>query len=272
MTTMRPSPCGHGQPWLEARGWHPEVRAGLEQMLSWSAPDDGRPLLAALDFDETCIFGDVSETLLSLLAEERGVALVEAYTEACRIDLRKAYLDLVTTLIGGLTEREARNLATHTLQEGGRRGLIGIREEMRELIWALQRHGWEVRVITASAEPLVQALAEQMGIHPNHVHGMRAPLLPSGRYGHGVLEPVPYREGKLDVIRLAAGRDPDFAAGDSRSDATLMAAARAALLWDRGDLSLREEALSRGYWIQAGHRASEDGARLGQNEGKICSE
>ena len=251
---MRPSPCGRGQPWLQSETWSRDVREGLEQMLDWQPEPGGPPLLAALDFDETCIFGDISETLLAILAEERSEALVDSYNEACRADMRRAYIDLVTTLVGGRTEREARDLALKALSIGGKRSRIGIREEMRELVWALQRHGWEIRVITASAEPLVQAVAERMGIHPNHVHGMRPPLQPDGRYGQGVLSPVPYREGKLEVLRLAAGRDPDFAAGDSRSDAALMAAAKRALLWDRGDIDLRSEASARGYWIAQGRR------------------
>jgi phosphoserine phosphatase len=256
MKRLSPSPCPQTSPWLGHTGWLPEVRAGLHEMLRWR-PESGEPPVAALDFDQTCLSGDVSETSLVLLAEDRGEPLVEAYERDCRIDMRRAYIELVSTLVAGLTEVEARQLALRALREGGCRGRLSHREEMRELVWALQRHGWEIYVVTASAEVLVQALAEQMGIPPNQVFGMRSPLTPEGRYGQGVLEPVPYREGKLEVIRQAAGRDPDFASGDSRSDAAMMAAARFALLWDHGDAALRAEAQERGIWIQQGRPGEE---------------
>lgn len=247
--TLARSPVGRG-PWLAAPSWTPETRDGLERMLS----SCGDRALAALDFDQTCAWGDVSETALALLARRTGRDLVGEYEAECRVDLRKAYVDLVGTLVAGRTEREARQLALDALFEGERDGHLGVREPMRELVWALQRHGWEVWVVTASAEVLVQAVAERMGIGPDRVIGMRTPLLPDGRYGSEVAEPVTYREGKLDALRMATGRDPDFAAGDSRSDQPMMAAARYALLLDRGDAGLRADAELAGWWIQPGER------------------
>ena len=69
---------------------------------------------------------------------------------------------------------------------------------------------------------------------------MRAPLDADGRYRSEVLDPA-FREGKLELLRQVVGRDPTFAAGDSRSDAWLMHAARHALLVDRGNEGLRRE-------------------------------
>jgi HAD superfamily phosphoserine phosphatase-like hydrolase len=246
---MKASLVGAG-PWLSAKTWDPEVRDGLERMIA--AGGDGA--LAALDFDQTCAWGDVSETALAILARRTGRDLVGEYEAECRIDMKKAYIDLVSTLVAGRTEAEARAMALEALAEGEAGGHLAIREPMRELVWALQRHGWEVWVVTASAEALVQAVAERMGIHPHRVVGMRSPLGPDGRYGASVSEPVTYREGKLVALRQATGRDPVFAAGDSRSDAPMMAAARYALLLDRGDEGLRAEAERAGWWIQPGER------------------
>lgn len=246
---LLPSPVGSG-PWLGSSTWDPEVRAGLERMLG----SCGDTPLAALDFDQTCIRGDVSEAALALLARRTGLDLVGRYEEECRLDLRTAYVDLVATLVAGRTEREVRQLALDTLREGEQTGQLGIREPMRELVWALQRHGWEVWVVTASAEALVQAVAERMGIPPDRVVGMRSPLQDDGRYGVEVSEPVTYREGKLTALRRVAGRHPVFAAGDSRSDQPMMAAARYALLLDRGDEGLRADAERAEWWIQSGER------------------
>jgi phosphoserine phosphatase len=106
-----------------------------------------------------------------------------------------------------------------------------------------------VWVVTASAEVLVQALAERIGLHPDRVLGMRAPLDGAGRYRSEIVEPVPFREGKLALLRAAAGRDPTFAAGDTRSDQALMQAAARALLVDRGDVELRRWVEARGGWV-----------------------
>ncbi|MEQ1564967.1 MAG: haloacid dehalogenase-like hydrolase [Myxococcota bacterium] len=233
------------RPFLTSAAWDPDVRERLEQLVA--EPGDDAPV-AAFDFDQTCAWGDVSETLLRLLARDRGVDLVGEYEAACARDLRAGYVELVYTLIGGRTEREARAAAERALREGV--DTIQLREPIRELVWAMHRFGWQVWVVTASAEVLVQAAAERLGIHPHRVIGMRAPLDPSGRYRAEIVEPIPFRQGKLELLRRAIGRDPTFAAGDSRSDAWMMRAARHALLLDRGDEALRREMTDAGALIQ----------------------
>ncbi|MEQ1504310.1 MAG: HAD-IB family phosphatase, partial [Myxococcota bacterium] len=224
-------------------GWTPGVRDALEAMVR------AGPGLAALDFDKTCLTGDVSETLLARLAAASGRDLVGEYEAACAVDLRAAYVDLVPTLIAGRTEAEIRALALATFRSG-----MAVREPIRELVWAMHRGGWEVWVVTASAEVVVQPVAEQLGIHPHRVLGMRSPVGPDGRFVPVVTEPITYREGKLAAIRAATGADPTFAAGDSRSDAPMMAAARYALLLDHGDPALRDEAAARGWWVEPEER------------------
>jgi hypothetical protein len=59
MDRLSPSPCAQNFSWLSHPGWHAHVRAGLQDMLRWR-PDSGLPPVAALDFDQTCLFGDVS--------------------------------------------------------------------------------------------------------------------------------------------------------------------------------------------------------------------
>ncbi len=241
MGPARPPPAPPGL--LVEAGWTPENRQRLESMI----PARG---VAVLDWDETCIHGDISETLLAILAADRGEDLVEAYQAECREDLRTAYVNLVHTLVAGRTEREARALALRALREGQAMGRLAIRETMRELVWALQRHEWDVWVITASPEVLVQAVAEQYGIPPGRVVGMRSVVGTDGRYLPRLHDPITYKEGKVLAFLSAAGGDPTFVAGDSRSDAPLMQRARYALLLDRGDDGLRTEAEARGWWIQ----------------------
>ena len=244
--------------YLSHAGWDPDVRAGLAEMIR-TPPRNPRPI-AALDFDHTIATGDVSETLLALLDEREGTDRVARYEAACRADLYEGYVGLVSTLIAGRTETEARALAQWTIAAGARRGTFGLRAPMRELVWALQRHGWEVWVVTAAAEVLVQAVAERVGIGPDRVIGMRSPLDGAGRYAPTVLEPVTWRGGKIEALRRATGRDPAFAAGDSPGDRDLMAAAANALLLDRGDEEMLGCAAREGWWIQPTAGASWTGA------------
>ncbi|HHO50384.1 MAG TPA: hypothetical protein ENK18_05800, partial [Deltaproteobacteria bacterium] len=232
---------------LQSPGWGAQLRVALQELVTARAPS---PPLAAFDFDETCIFGDISETMLALIAGDTGADLVEPYLRAVARDPLSAYLDLVDTLIAGRTEPQVRQLALRTLDQGRRSGRIVLREAMRELIWAMHRHGWEVWIVTASPEAVVQPIAERFGVHPHRVLGMRCGKDTQGRYAPGVLEPYTYRQGKLDALHAATGRDPVFAAGDSRTDEALLRAARHALLIDRGDATLRTEAEAGGWWIQ----------------------
>lgn len=248
---MRPAPPPRPPGLLRSPGWDEAVRTGLERLIVH--PREARPV-AVLDWDETAIRGDISETLLALVAERRGEPLVEAYEAECRRDLLAAYVGLVDTLCAGRTEAEARAEALFALREGERRGRVAVRESIRELVWALHRHGWEVWVVTASPEVLVQAVAEQYGIHPHRVLGMRLAVGDEGRYVPGVLTPVTWREGKVDVLRMAIDRDPTLMIGDSEGDLPLLRAARWRLVIDKGDEALGAEARAGGWWLAEGAR------------------
>jgi phosphoserine phosphatase len=236
-----------GSGFLRAAGWAPEIRTSLERLVA--NPGTDAPL-AAVDLDHTCLVGDVSETALALLAEQTGRDLVREYETACRGDLRSAFVELVFTLLEERTEPEGRALAELALDEGGRRGVLGIRPALRELVWALHRFGWEVYVVSASPEVLVQTAAERLGIHPHRALGMRPTLTAGGRFARPIVEPIPFREGKLQRLLHASGRSPTLAIGDSEFDLPLLAGARHGLLIDRNDPAVRAAAQSIGAWIQ----------------------
>jgi HAD superfamily phosphoserine phosphatase-like hydrolase len=248
-TPLGPAPVS-GAPYLRAPEWDEDVRQALEEMLRHGSPG----AVAALDFDQTVIYGDVSETLLGLLDERDGGNRHDVYQAEVRADRYRAYVDLVGTLIGSHTEPEARALALWTLEVGEARGILGYREPIRELVWALQRHGWDVWVVSASPEVLVQALVQRIGVPPGRVLGMRTPLDAEGRYGHTVDGPITYLGGKLMALRAAAAADPTFVIGDSEGDLAMMEAARHALLLDHGDEALIARAHKSGWWIQPGGR------------------
>lgn len=229
--------------------WSPHVRARLERMLDEVGSRSDPPPLATFDFDETCIRGDISHAVLDDLDREQP-GLVARYQAECAVDLYTAYVNLVGTLCGGRTFEEVRARTEAALNRGLADGRLAIVTEIRDLMDVMRSRGWEIRVVTASAAPIVQSVVERYGLSAEHVLGIRPEVGEEGRYGWGVLEPVTYREGKLTAIRAAVGRDPLFAIGDSMGDRWMLEAARYALLLDHGDPVLQALASSRGWMIE----------------------
>jgi len=213
-----------------------------------SAPESRR--VAALDFDDTCLRGDISESLLRLLDEASPDDLEGAYRRGVQADVRAAYVSLVHTLVAGRTEATARALAHRALVEGAERGLLAVRQSMVDLVAALHRHGWEVWIVTASPEVLVQAAVKRFDIPADRVIGMRSAMGTDGVYLPHLCAPPTMFEGKVDAIVAAAGCAPTFSAGDSTSDLPLLRSARYALLLDKGDPALRSVAERAGWWVQ----------------------
>jgi len=207
------------------------------------------PPIAAFDWDDTCIEGDISHEALDLLEHDDPQGRVAHYEAACRADLYAAYRELVHTLVAGRTTDEVHRLGERALARGQERGTVALRPEMHRLVSTLQAQGWWVRVVTASPAPLVQPLARRYGIPPEHVLGIRSAVGPKGRFEPTLIEPVPIAEGKLATIREHTRRDPMFTAGDSWSDHPLMDVSRYVLLRHKGDATLLKEARGRGWWV-----------------------
>jgi phosphoserine phosphatase len=103
-----------------------------------------------------------------------------------------------------------------------KRGLR-VRDEMRELVSAMQSSGWRVYVITASPQWEVEAFAERYFIAPENVIGMRRALR-DGRITAEFEPPCSWGDGKLDAYNMFVTRErlPNFVAGDSIGDWTLL--------------------------------------------------
>lgn len=239
----RPPPPRH----LHHPGWRPDVREGLERMLA------GPPSVSVFDCDRTLIHSDVSETMLADLEQSTGRPLVAAYEAHVRQDKLAAYVELVHTLVAGRTESEVRAATDRTLR---RHAALRPREAFRELVWALHRCGWEVWVISASPEVLVQVVTERFGIHPHRVIGMRSRVDSAGRYLPELVPPATWREGKVAALAQLPTR-PTFAVGDSEGDLPMMRACERSLLVDLDTEDVREEARRMGAWIQPGSDLTE---------------
>lgn len=126
---------------------------------------------------------------------------------------------------------------------------IRIRRPMRALVDLLQAAGWEVFVVSASARPVVEAVAARYGIPADHVLGVQTAER-DGRLTGRVLPPVTWRQGKVDALLARTGRRPTLALGDAWTDFEMLASAEAAVLVDRGKADLRQAVRARGVVVQ----------------------
>jgi len=232
--------------------WDETIARGLADMLEQTPSDP--PPIAAFDWDETCIRGDISESWLTFL-DEADPGRLAAYEAGCATDRRAAYEQLAIDLVRGRDEIEVRRAVDDTFRRAVREGRIAPRPPIRELMAAMVGRGWDVWVVTASPTPVVQTLAADYGVAPDHVLGMTSPRGENGRYLPSLTAPVTYREGKLAALLEKTRRPPTFAAGDSEGDLWLLEAARYALVIDRGprsDPELIRKATAAGWWVQRG--------------------
>ena len=243
---MQPS-----QPTLHTGQWSPAIHAGLIQMIQNTTPQS-HPPFAAFDFDNTCIAGDIGEAVLREVGREIGTDLITEYQQMCLAHGRiKAYA-WCAEMCANRSEQALGDLTRRVFKRALSQGIITIRPEILNLIQVLQARKWEVWIVSASAQPIVKAVAHYLEVPESQVIGMRLQrdpkspdfLLPNA------LTPLTMFEGKVTAIMDKIGRYPDFAAGDSDTDLAMLEAAPHALAIDRGEEKLATYAGSGGCWLQ----------------------
>ncbi|MBI5211237.1 MAG: haloacid dehalogenase-like hydrolase [Elusimicrobia bacterium] len=136
---------------------------------------------------------------------------------------------------------------------------IRVYPEMADLVRRLTAAGWEVRVVSATAEPVVARFAAALGIPRGRVHGARV-RVDAGRLTEELTQRT-WGQGKADTILAQAGRPSLLAGGDSNSDREMLELSQGErLVIDLGREPLRGEALSRGWLLQPPFLAADEGA------------
>lgn len=228
---------------LDPGRWAPGVHEGLTRML------EGPPGTACFDWDNTCIRGDVEESALRWLDRMDGGGREATYERLNAAEGHAVGYTWAATLLTGLDDTQSRRIATRVLEEAVASGEIAWRPEVRDLMAAMQRRGWAVWVVSASAQPLVQTAAQYYGIPADRVLGVRMRQA-DGRYLADLAEPLTWRHGKVTAIERHIRGIPDFVAGDTDTDIEMLSLARHALLFDRGNAEAREAGGPLGWWIQ----------------------
>jgi len=235
--------------------WDPRIREELETMI-WDYGVSGNqwapeaPPIAAFDWDNTAIQGDIGEAILDYLDERDNTRLTHEYERQCQEYGKPVGYPWAAYQVAGLKEHEVRALTLHVIDLWMQRGRIRLRPEIRDLIASMQHHGWHVWVVSASAEPLVRTFGQYYGIPACRTIGMRLQMDEAGRYIGALAGPSTFRQGKVDAIDQRIGRRPLFAAGDTDTDIEMLQCARYALLMDRGSAEVREAADRGGWWVQ----------------------
>lgn len=129
---------------------------------------------------------------------------------------------------------------------------VGIRvyPEIHNLIQVMRQKQWSVRIVTASPRELIAAVIDHWNLPADAVLGMHLERNETGVIQPVVREPLPFQQGKVDLLRTAESAELSFAAGDSPGDLTLLQTARTALLIDRDYPEVKKALASDSVLIQ----------------------
>lgn len=236
------------------------------------------PIWAALPDDKRAGIRDAWEAVQKLPAAERAAAkelqefrkrMHQAYWSLCHeADADKCYPWQVR-FYAGYTPDEVRAMAAEvfTYELGRKLGSepiragdddpkpaitstgIRVHAEIKDLMEVLAQQGFDVWVVTAGPQWVVQAAAAHFPVKPEKMIGMRTKLV-DGKLTTEMEPPPTFRQGKVDAIKQFIGKKPVLVLGDSWTDAEMMEYADHAILIDRGYADLRKKAFEAGWWIQ----------------------
>ncbi|UGT92029.1 haloacid dehalogenase-like hydrolase [Mycobacterium ostraviense] len=193
--------------------------------------------------------------------------------DAWAAELLAGWTDAEITEFAAAARKQSLDAAEGSEQTVGstrQTGWVRYYTQMRDLVGTLQANGFDVRIISASAEPVVRVWAGHIGIPGDHVMGVRTdhdgdvltPRLalcggePSIPFNEGkrcrVNEQVSGVQGAAAFQQLPEQRRQVFAAGDSDGDVTFIADAttlRLVLNRNQIELMCRAYANADGKWM-----------------------
>ncbi|MCB1189522.1 MAG: HAD-IB family phosphatase [Leptospiraceae bacterium] len=238
------------------------------------------PGLAAFDFDNTLIKGDLGEAvMLSLL--ENGLQKLDKNFEIHfrdRLNAKRLWdekdtfqeelTDYIWTeyqylmesqglevayrwssfLFSGWTKAELQSI-TRTVWNSKLKN--NVYTEMYELIRFLLQNNWQAYIITASPTWVIQEVIEEFNLPGEHVLGMNLKLNDLGVATEEIIEPFTYGKGKVECLSKVCNEQPDLSFGDSENDLPLLKSAKLkGILIDKGNPALVKQCEDIGCLIQ----------------------
>jgi Cu2+-exporting ATPase len=206
-----------GTCFVDKTGTLTEGRLALE---SWDGPDDVRALVLALEIHSRhpiaeafrAAWPDVDVPTASAVRETLGGGL-EASVRGQHVRVGAPAWVIAQSI---RNPRDAEPLAPHLTPvlieiEGTIVARAGFADPLRadapRAVKALQRAGWDVRVLSGDSPAVVQSVAERLGLKPVAIEGAASP------------------ERKRAVIEAARAKGPVVMIGDGVNDAAAIAAA-----------------------------------------------
>jgi phosphoserine phosphatase len=267
---------------LRGDGWGDEAAGRLAAAIAAVAAE-GRSGIATLDFDDTCIAGDLGDAVFHhaaatgslaagalpgwattapprvrdwLAGAERALAaggpaqaygfVLEAFA-GWPLDAFRAHCrtTLAAELEAPVGERRLAGPAGPRVRSG-----IRFRSRVGSLVARLHDLDWQVWIVSGSAEWAVEEAVGRFGVAPARVRGQRVAVREGVLTGEGI-EPAVFGPGKVAVLEPLLAHPPDLALGDSPNDRELLGWARTAVVMDAGDAnSLGREAGARGWAVE----------------------
>jgi hypothetical protein len=133
-----------------------------------------------------------------------------------------------------------------------RHGLVWV-PEVRALIELLRGSGFDVWIIDANEQHEFEVAAAQADFEVTRVQGIRSKIV-SEKLSSAILQPVPVRGGKANVVAAQIGRPPLLVMGSRPDDQELLEYAAPGalhLLLDHDDPGLLRLAEEKGWLVQA---------------------
>jgi len=236
---------------LPLGNWEPRIHAQLIELLEQHRNTKPSPI-ATLDWDNTCISGDIGEAFVRALSADRKQDIVAHYEEIYRTQGANTAYAYAATRIVGMTEEEVKLRAQEVISAGLSDGSLRFRPEIKKLISTLTQDGWTVWIVSASATALVEPFAELLEIPAERVIGVSVQKDAAGCFTEKLAVPMTYRQGKVTAIQRRIKRQPLLAIGDAKTDIEMLQFAHRGILIDRGDLELRKLAKTHAWWLQTG--------------------
>ncbi|MBI4377078.1 MAG: hypothetical protein HY549_11590 [Elusimicrobia bacterium] len=197
---------------------------------------------------------------------------IKGYRDHCAKGGRKECRVYMAQLLRGFEEPEAMGYSREVIKDQMARALgtdlvaeseedeypfwepAGIRHvpELRDLTKRLLDAGFDVWVVDADAQPVLEEAVKDFGVDRSRAIGIRQSQ-ERGRISGKALKPIPIRGGKVEAVVSSTGRTPLLVIGGSADDFELMSHGSGLRLWiDLGDPELKSLALKSGWLVQPG--------------------
>lgn len=263
----------------------PDVLAAYNAVKAKLVP--GIENIAAVDFDNTCIYNDVGEATLAyicrnsllrdnyLLDEERELDVeyhkdvFEHYHKLLEAgNVQEAY-EFAPMTLSGFTENEVYDLVKETIdfegREIGKQELFGRtiakgirpKPESMQFLDLLRKEDMWLWVGTASAKPIVQAALDYFDIRYHNLIGMETEL-DRGVLTKRAVYPTTTFDGKVTRIQdemekqgMPRNTRPVVGIGDSKNDQAMLEYALVQVVSDR-ETKFADEARKKGWFLIPG--------------------